>query len=303
MFPVSGARCHANRGAGVSLVLGVAGRSVCWRLLLDFCRTENMRSINYLLRMLDGVPGRWDLEDMKMRKDDDSSSGQAVMDHALAWSRNVFDAQVSCVTPSSWLTNAYEVVSACDTRVPVNRGAGAGPTSRLSAFTLRLRLPCFDQTLGLCHSAHNRTAGLLRSHVRRTFVECKASQTVWQRPLRAPLTHSRLCGGRFVSFLRKGFALVRALAGGPPCRNKIDKRWPHAAQIHPHFFFVCVCVTVVFDRWLLSTLSTPAQFDDLDSALVASVDHMEQSNLSSLEAASRDSELVVLQARIQPLCA
>lgn len=37
------------------------------------------------------------------------------------------------------------------------------------------------------------------------------------------------------------------------------------------------------------------QFDDLDSALVASVDHMEQSNLSSLEAASRDSELVVLQ--------
>ncbi|CBN78161.1 conserved unknown protein [Ectocarpus siliculosus] len=38
-----------------------------------------------------------------------------------------------------------------------------------------------------------------------------------------------------------------------------------------------------------------AQFDDLDSALVASVDHMEQSNLSSLEAASRDSELVVLQ--------
>eukprot|EP00904_Undaria_pinnatifida_P009801 jgi/Undpi1/5951/HiC_scaffold_2.g01225.m1 len=38
-----------------------------------------------------------------------------------------------------------------------------------------------------------------------------------------------------------------------------------------------------------------AQFTDLDSALVASVDHMEQSNLISLEAASRDSELVVLQ--------
>ncbi|CAM9486523.1 unnamed protein product [Pylaiella littoralis] len=38
-----------------------------------------------------------------------------------------------------------------------------------------------------------------------------------------------------------------------------------------------------------------AQFNDLDSALVASVDHMEKSNLSSLEAASRDSELVVLQ--------
>ncbi|CAM9660983.1 unnamed protein product, partial [Scytosiphon promiscuus] len=38
-----------------------------------------------------------------------------------------------------------------------------------------------------------------------------------------------------------------------------------------------------------------AQFNDLDSALVASVDHMEQSNLTSLEAASRDSELVVLQ--------
>lgn len=44
-----------------------------------------------------------------------------------------------------------------------------------------------------------------------------------------------------------------------------------------------------------------AQCDDLDSALVASVDHMEQSNLSSLEAASRDSELVILQARIVPL--
>ena len=44
--------------------------------------------------------------------------------------------------------------------------------------------------------------------------------------------------------------------------------------------------------------SAPSQFDDLDSALVASVDHMEQSNLSSLEAASRDSELVVLQVSL-----
>ncbi len=41
------------------------------------------------------------------------------------------------------------------------------------------------------------------------------------------------------------------------------------------------------------------QFDDLDSALVASVDHMEQSNLTSLEAASRDSELVVLQVLVR----
>ena len=40
------------------------------------------------------------------------------------------------------------------------------------------------------------------------------------------------------------------------------------------------------------------QFEDLDSALVASVDHMEQSNLISLEAASRDSELVVLQVSL-----
>ena len=32
---------------------------------------------------------------MKMRKDDENSpAGRAVMDHALAWSRNVFEAQV-----------------------------------------------------------------------------------------------------------------------------------------------------------------------------------------------------------------
>ena len=52
--------------------------------------------------------------------------------------------------------------------------------------------------------------------------------------------------------------------------------------------------TAVYD---IAFFSAPSQFDDLDSALVASVDHMEQSNLSSLEAASRDSELVVLQVK------
>ena len=43
-----------------------------------------------------------------------------------------------------------------------------------------------------------------------------------------------------------------------------------------------------------------AQFDDIESALVASVDHMEESHLSSLKAASRDSELVVLQVMNNP---
>lgn len=34
---------------------------------------------------------------MKMRKEDEESASEdATMDHALAWSRNVFEAQVGC---------------------------------------------------------------------------------------------------------------------------------------------------------------------------------------------------------------
>ncbi|CAN0025591.1 unnamed protein product, partial [Choristocarpus tenellus] len=40
-----------------------------------------------------------------------------------------------------------------------------------------------------------------------------------------------------------------------------------------------------------------AQFDDLDSALEASMEHIEKSNAHSLEEAARDSELVSLQVR------
>lgn len=68
---------------------------------------------------------------------------------------------------------------------------------------------------------------------------------------------------------------------------------PFALFASPSF---CRCTTDPQRSCLnVCTSSAPSQFDDLDSALVASVDHMEQSNLSSLEAASRDSELVVLQ--------
>ena len=31
---------------------------------------------------------------MKLRQEDESPSEQSIMDHALAWSRNVFEAQV-----------------------------------------------------------------------------------------------------------------------------------------------------------------------------------------------------------------
>lgn len=51
------------------------------------------------------------------------------------------------------------------------------------------------------------------------------------------------------------------------------------------------------DLTVASRLSR-GQFNDLDSALVASVDDMEQSDLSSLAAASRDSELVGLQVKL-----
>lgn len=48
---------------------------------------------------------------------------------------------------------------------------------------------------------------------------------------------------------------------------------------------------------VLLALACAPQFDDLDSALVVSVADMEQSNMNSLEAAERDSELAVLQVR------
>lgn len=46
---------------------------------------------------------------------------------------------------------------------------------------------------------------------------------------------------------------------------------------------------------LMFALAYAPQFDDLDSALVVSAADMEQSNMNSLEAAARDSELAVLQ--------
>lgn len=51
------------------------------------------------------------------------------------------------------------------------------------------------------------------------------------------------------------------------------------------------------DLTVASRLSR-GQFNDLDSALVASVDDMEQSDLTSLAVASRDSELVGLQVKL-----
>lgn len=154
--------------------------------------TVDFRSPLHLARtVLLAFDTRWDLEEMKMRKDDENSpAGRAVMDHALAWSRNVFEAQV--------------LSQSCGT---------------LDCISLKLRLES-----------------------------------------------AKYIGSLFALWLKRSY---------------------HMCTI-PYLLLTCACSYV--PRFPVSS-----QFDDLDSALVASVDHMEQSNLSSLQAASRDSELVVLQ--------
>lgn len=75
---------------------------------------------------------------------------------------------------------------------------------------------------------------------------------------------------------------------------------PDFCQIHLYLPSLRLGLSYLLNARLVprSAISAFApQFDDLDSALVASVDHMEQSNLSSLEAAARDSELAVLQVQ------
>lgn len=54
------------------------------------CRPPNFLGCFYLELL--GV--RWEVAEMKQRREDESASERSVMDHALALSRNVFEAQV-----------------------------------------------------------------------------------------------------------------------------------------------------------------------------------------------------------------